>query len=236
MSVRGGIGAAAELVTLEAPPGVSLYALHYALEAEIADASLAMLSNAERKRASGFARLQDRVRFVETRCALRTLLGERLGCAPPDVPITFGVHEKPELAPPRRLHFNLAHSRERGVIAIADVPIGVDVEWINPNTDWAPLAARVLHPEERAVLEGVAEPADAVRGFFVHWARKEAVLKALGTGFYTESRSFAVPLGTVTISAPASGGLPGRPARLHVGSLDVDPDYAAAVATMEFLA
>ena len=230
----GDIGGAAELMTLEAPPGIALYALRYALDVELSDASLSALSSAERKRASGFARLQDRVRFVETRFALRTLLGERLGCAPQDVPITFGAHEKPELAAPRRFHFNLAHSHERGLIAIAEVPVGVDVEWINLATVWPPLAERVLHPEERAVLESLANPADAARGFFTHWARKEAVLKALGTGFYTESRSFSVPPGTATIAAPASGGVPGPPADLHVWSVDVDPDYAAAVATMEF--
>lgn len=225
----------AELTELGSRPGVALYALRYVLDVELDDAWLVSLSRAERKRASGFARLQDRIRFVATRIALRRLLGQRLGCAPEEVPIVFGAHEKPELAPPKRFHFNLAHSHERGMIAIADTPVGVDVEWINTNTDWPPLAARVLHPEERAVLDALAE-AEAVRGFFTHWARKEAVLKALGTGFYTESRSFPVPLGSVSIAAPPSGGLPRPPARLHVSSVDIDPDYAAAVATMESLA
>ena len=105
---------------------------------------------------------------------------------------------------------------------------------MRPVFDWPPLAARVLHPEERAVLDGMGSD-DAVRGFFTHWARKEAVLKALGTGFYTESRSFAVPLGSVTIPAPASDGLPGPPAQVHVSSIELDPDYFAAVATKEAL-
>jgi len=221
----------AELTPLAAPPGVALYALRYALSTELGEDVLAALSSAERKRASGFVRLQDRVRFVATRFALRKLLGERVGCAPSEVAIVFGAHEKPELAPPRAVHFNIAHSGERGLIAIAGVPVGVDVEWIDLGIDWPPLAARVLHPEERAVLDGMT-PGDAVRGFFTHWARKEAVLKALGTGFYTESRSFAVPLGTAIIPVPRSGGLPGPPAELHVSSVDVDPDYAAAVTSM----
>jgi 4'-phosphopantetheinyl transferase len=222
------------LSLLSAPAGVVLYGLRYVLDTAPADAVLATLSDAERKRASGFARLQDRVRFVETRYALRKLLGERLGCAPAEVKIVFGPHEKPELAPPRTCHFNLAHSRERGLIAIAPTPVGVDVEWIDTGIDWPPLATRVLHPEERAVLDAMGSD-DRVRGFFTHWARKEAVLKALGTGFYTESRSFAVPLGSVTIAAPASGGLPGPPAQLHVSSIELDPDYCAAVATREAL-
>lgn len=219
---------------LAAPSGVALYGLRYALDRAPSENVLATLSDAERKRASGFARLQDRVRFVETRYLLRRLLGERLGCAATDVTIVFGPHEKPELGPPRRFHFNLAHSRERGLIAIANLPVGVDVEWVDTDIDWPPLAARVLHPEERAVLDGM-DQGDAVRGFFTHWARKEAVLKALGTGFYTESRSFAVPLGTVTIPVPASGGLPGPPAQLHVSSIEFDPNYSAAVATREAL-
>jgi 4'-phosphopantetheinyl transferase len=219
---------------LAAPSGVALYGLRYALDVAPADAMLATLSDAERKRASGFARLQDRVRFVETRRALRTLLGERLGCAPAEVPIVFGPHQKPELLPPWRVHFNVTHSRERGLIAIADLPVGVDVEWIDRGIDWPPLAARVLHPDERAVLGSLGKD-EGVQGFFTHWARKEAVLKALGTGFYTESRSFAVPLGQVTIPVPASGGLPGPPAQLHVSSVELDPDYCAAVATKEAL-
>ena len=225
----------AELSELASSSGVALYALRYATSTELGDAALVTLSPAERKRASGFARLQDRVRFVATRIALRKLLGERLGCAPSEVAIVFGAHEKPELAPPRSLHFNVAHSRERGLIAIANVPVGVDVEWIDRAIDWPPLAARVLHPDERAVLATMSEE-HAAHGFFTHWARKEAVLKALGTGFYTESRSFPVPLGSATIPAPSAGGLPGPPAALHVSSIEVDPEYAAAVATMESLA
>ncbi len=223
-----------ELTQLAGPAGVALHGLRYVLDREPGDEVLAVLSSAERKRASGFARIQDRVRFVRTRHALRHLLGERLGCAASAVSIVFGAHQKPELSPPRRFHFNLAHSRERGLIAIAEVPVGVDVEWIDERINWPPLAARVLHPDERRVLDAL-EQGEGVRGFFTHWARKEAVLKALGTGFYTEARSFAVPLGTVTIPAPATGGLPRPPAQLHVSNVEVDPEYAAAVATNEGL-
>lgn len=234
MNVTDGAGGL-EVTPLAGPIGVALHGLRYELDREPEDEVLAVLSSAERKRASGFARLQDRVRFVRTRHALRQLLGERLGCAPSAVPIVFGAHEKPELPSPRRFHFNLSHSRERGLIAIAELPVGVDVEWIDERIDWPPLAARVLHPDERRVLDALAR-GEAARGFFTHWARKEAVLKALGTGFYTEARSFAVPLGTVTIPAPATGGLPRPPAQLHVSSVEVDPEYAAAVATNEALA
>jgi 4'-phosphopantetheinyl transferase len=75
----------------------------------------------------------------------------------------------------RRLEVSLARSGPHVVTAVADRPVGVDVESIRDVArGWDP--ALVLAPAERA-----DSSLDRARA----WARKEAVLKARGTGLVT---------------------------------------------------
>lgn len=82
----------------------------------------------------------------------------------------------------RRLDVSLARSGPHVVTAVAEHPVGVDVESIGDVArGWDP--ALVLAPGERA--DSALDQARA-------WARKEAVLKARGTGL-------ATPMSTVLL-------------------------------------
>lgn len=185
------------------------------------------LSAAELRRAASFARPADRAAYATAHTALRQLLGGYLD-RPPGA-LTFvrepcpgcaGPHGRPAViqaggGPP--LHFSLAHSR--GLIAVAVAPrvIGVDVERL-PSPETVEACARALHPGEQAEL-AAAPPGERRAHFGRLWTRKEAYLKALGTGLSRHPRTDYL-----------GSDLSRRPARWAVLDLPAGPEHAAAIA------
>jgi 4'-phosphopantetheinyl transferase len=115
-----------------------------------------------------------RRRYLRAHAALRAILGSVTAA-----PLEFAVHEKgkPYLASAPEIHFNLAHSREMALVAVArDVEVGVDIERVRPLPEYAAIAQRYF-PEGHTAPTGV-------RDFFRHWTRFEAMLKAHGAGLY----------------------------------------------------
>ncbi|MET7583215.1 4'-phosphopantetheinyl transferase family protein [Streptomyces microflavus] len=185
------------------------------------------LSSAELRRAASFARPADRAAYATAHTALRQLLGGYLDRPP--AALTFvrepcpgcaGPHGRPAVVqagggPP--LHFSLAHSR--GLIAVAVAPrvIGVDVERL-PSPETVEACARALHPGEQAEL-AAAPPGERRAHFGRLWTRKEAYLKALGTGLSRHPRTDYL-----------GSDLRRRPARWAVLDLPAGPEHAAAIA------
>lgn len=154
-----------------------------------------VLSNAERDRASRFRFEIHRDRFIAARGALRYALGAVLEVAPKSLEFAYGEHGKPELKPSSEVHFNLSHSDQRAIVAVTrEAAVGVDVERNNPERGRAEIARRFF--AEREIVELNALTGEAyTRAFFHCWTRKEAVLKAVGTGIAGGLSSFAVPVG-----------------------------------------
>ena len=94
------------------------------------------------------------------------------------------------------------------LVALADRPVGVDVETLS-----APATARevseLLHPEERRALAQLPNH-ELVAAFTRLWVRKEAYLKALGSGVAHGLDGEAVhadaPLGWEIIEFPVAPG------------------------------
>jgi 4'-phosphopantetheinyl transferase len=72
--------------------------------------------------------------------------------------------------------------------------MGVDLERIRPVRDLTRLARRVFSDLEQEELIAINDQAEKERAFFRGWTRKEAVLKALGTGFSFSPRRLHVGL------------------------------------------
>ena len=187
-----------------------------------------ILDETERARAARFVRGADRVRFVASHAALRFLLATRLTCAPGDIRFAMGAGGKPELigGAGENLAFNLSHSGDRALIGItAGDPIGVDVEAVRPLPDAERIARTHFAADEAAAL--AAQPPDTREvTFFGLWTRKEATVKALGTGL-------SLPLDRFSVTVP-----PAPPRLLHgsldggwtFATLDLGPAYAGTVA------
>jgi 4'-phosphopantetheinyl transferase len=148
-----------------------------------------LLTPTERDRA---LRLQPphRRHAIFGRAALRLLLGAALRRPAATLELVTEAAGKPVLADGAAA-FNVSHSGGAVVIAIARRPIGIDVEATRRVGDRQGLAARFFHPEEARELAGLADPAGAA-AFLRCWTRKEAVVKALGTGIGEPLDAFRV--------------------------------------------
>ena len=95
---------------------------------------------------------------------------------------------KPFLTPWPQIKTSLSHSGALAVCAVADVPVGVDVQrekQISPA-----LIERVCTPEEKQWLYAQNEKRDAL--FAQLWARKESYVKAQGPGLAAGMKSVSV--------------------------------------------
>jgi 4'-phosphopantetheinyl transferase len=75
------------------------------------------------------------------------------------------------------------------VLGLARSELGIDIETIRPGWFGPGLIARVFSPREQALIEASADPE---RTCFRLWVRKEACVKALGTGLNNRLDSFDV--------------------------------------------
>lgn len=139
-----------------------------------------VLCATERARAARYAIDRPREQFRAARTALRQVLGGYLGIDPRDVSLTVEPDGKPVLAK-GHLQFNVTHSGERGLVAVANRRVGVDLEQLRPVENADGLVERFFGPEEREQYRRL--PVDLkLAGFFRGWTGKEALLKAVGTG------------------------------------------------------
>jgi len=195
------------------------------------------LSPDECVRAGRFHAPHERVRFVAARGFLRVILGRYLARPPDKLRFAANAYGKPVLAPERHgtsLHFSLSHSRSLALYAIARRgPVGVDLEYIQPEFPYREIAERFFSPREVAALLALPD-AWQRPAFFAGWTRKEAYVKARGVGLSLPLDQFDVSL---TPGAPPAllrvHGTEHEAARWSLHHLQPDPDYAAAVAIEE---
>lgn len=178
------------------------------------------LSAEERQRAARFVRRRDRDRHVVAHGILRQVLARYRDLSPRELQFVQSPHGKPALvssAPKPRIGFNLSHSGDAALIAVAeDADVGVDLERERDDVDVRGIAARFFTERERAVI---ADAADPVRAFFRHWVAKEGVLKAHGSGFALPLDAFAVDFESddaASVVAPSLPDLEHRGWRIHM--------------------
>lgn len=142
----------------------------------------ATLSADEQERAGRFRFPEHRDRFVAARGGLRELLSAYLGEPAAMLRFQQGARGKPGLADAAAgLHFNLAHSGDRALYAIARRAVGVDLEMMDRRADITAVAERVCTAREWSAFQALS--AECQRdAFFACWTRKEAVAKATGAG------------------------------------------------------
>jgi 4'-phosphopantetheinyl transferase len=192
------------------------------------------LSLAERERAEGFHFRMDAERHVVGRALARMLLGHLLGVIPRELCFKYNTFGKPLLSQwqnQRRIAFNISHSGELVLVALAaDREVGVDVEQIDEKTEIDAIAERFFSDREQAELARL--PADRRRhAAFCCWSRKEAFVKARGDGLSLKLDQFDVSLRACDPEVQlATRPDPAEAGRWAIRHLDIDPAYAAAVA------
>jgi 4'-phosphopantetheinyl transferase len=155
------------------------------LDEEDPDSFRGFLSKDECVRAGRLRSPRSADRFTVARGILRTLLGRYLALRPERLVFSYGPHGKPELAGglQKLLSFNVSHSGDLALFAIANgFEVGVDVEEIHPVSDLEATASIFLSSDELAEFNALPASRKLER-FYTIWTSKEAILKALGSGF-----------------------------------------------------
>jgi 4'-phosphopantetheinyl transferase len=164
----------------------------------------ATLTADERTRSARFQFERDQQRFIVARGVLRDLLGRYLQTQPSEISFVYNAFGKPDLGPEfaNRLKFNLSHSAGLALIAIATASdVGVDVEYVRTESDYAEIARRFFSAAEVDQLTALPSYLYA-EAFFSCWTKKEAYLKACGEGLAIPLNSFSVPLTTDPAHTP----------------------------------
>lgn len=148
------------------------------------------LSSEERQRARRLRVADRRAAFIYNRAVVRQILASYAGIEPQQVPLAVSAAGKPFWDPaalgndgtPSCLSFNLSHREDLAILAVAQRrALGVDVEAPDPRTDYAAVARQAMSAREMQLFQQLA--ADERPGALLRlWTRKEAYLKAQGTG------------------------------------------------------
>ena len=159
-------------------------------------AAIGWLNDDERERRQRFLYGGSRRRFARCRAALRAIPCNRLGCENKRLEFETAEHGKPIAlvdGMPISVSFNVSHSGEHGLIAVApEGRLGVDVEERVAHRNMDLLIDGVFGPSEQAELAST-RGGDKIHLFFRLWTIKEALIKALGTGFSLDPSTFEVP-------------------------------------------
>ena len=225
MDLFGAISAVA------AVPGAPAWARLWLVDLDDTHPDETILTTAERARAARFAFGHDRRRFTAARVALRALLAKEAG-VDPQIELRISAEGKPYVPGARAPFFNISHSGRYALIAIShSEEIGVDIEVVRPLHDLEALADRHFSRNERRAWRDDSFIGAGPLRFLQGWTRKEACLKALGTGLAVATRTFEIVEadGEGRVTIPIGGA---RWTVRHVG-IELGEGLVAAVARVE---
>jgi 4'-phosphopantetheinyl transferase len=190
---------------------------------------------------AGHRQAADRERTTVSRGLLRLLVSHYLAVPAAAVPLRRGCsvcgserHGRPSVPGTSGLTVSVAHSGGRVLVAAMGTgSVGADLEATSEVLHPDDLAAVILTPGERVSFRAVpppSRPAWLLRA----WVRKEAVVKAVGTGFMVEPGALDVSdAGPVVL--PGGGAAPGQRSVaqrvIHVQDIGTEPGYLAALAS-----
>ncbi len=196
--------------------------------AELLPSAPDVLSVDERTKAAQFHFDRDRDRYVAARVILRQLISRYERLQPESIEFTYNTYGKPALEA-STLRFNASHSGGLALLAFArNRNIGVDLECIRPDLASREIASQFFSQDEIAALRALS-PETLAPAFFACWTRKEAFIKAHGSGLSLPLHKFSV-----SVNAPAqllrTDFDPDAVRQWTLHDLTVEPGFAAALA------
>lgn len=175
------------------------------------------LSASEQARADRFRFPRDAHRYRVAHWALRDILAQATGVPAEALEFRIDPTGKPHLAHKGAPQFNLSHAHDLALLAVGDATdLGVDVEYHRPVPEMRGVAESHFAEEERAALFGSSQHDDRagaannavhrdgshpdnpaitharLETFYRIWTRKEAFVKATGSGVGPALARFAV--------------------------------------------
>ena len=164
---------------LDEDVNVKLFKIKFTEYVEYIAVLRSFLTPEENIRADKYYQEKDRNRFIISKVLLKFILAQEAGIPVSEISFEITKHKKPLLKNHPNLHFNLSHAGDYAVIAIANKPVGVDIEHSIKNFDFKAVLAHVFNAQE---IDAVLNADDKKDVFYKFWTRKEAVVKATGQG------------------------------------------------------
>jgi 4'-phosphopantetheinyl transferase len=156
------------------------------------NADVSLLTHSEISRANGFVDLHKRQRFIRARAALRKVLSCYIGKEWAFQDFNYGPSGKPSLSYKVDLNFNMSYSKNIAMIAVSSCrDVGIDIQAVEQAVDPESVSEFVYSPSEVAYLLAL-NSVERKMAFSEIWVRKEAYVKALGTGFSRPLYTFSV--------------------------------------------
>jgi 4'-phosphopantetheinyl transferase len=149
------------------------------------------LDDVERGRLAAYLRDVDKARFLLGVTLVRRVLAERFSLPAAKVALDRTC---PECGKPHGkvraagVELSVTHSGDLVGVAVAERPVGLDVEKIDLGVDVDAVARVAFTDAEVRALGGYDGIAKA-RAFTTYWTRKEAVVKATGEGLRGDLRA-----------------------------------------------
>lgn len=193
-----------------------------------------ILSLDEQQRVSKYYFEKDQKHFTVARAALREILGGYLDILPGKIRFSYNQYGKPTLNAGKNaawLHFNVSHSREIALFAVArEREVGIDIEFINEEFAVLEIAEHFFLPSEVFALNNLPLQLQNA-AFFRCWTRKEAHIKAVGKGLshLLPNQPTVSPVQEESTPSLSTDGFQ-KTRRWSVLTLAPKPNYIAALA------
>ena len=202
-------------------------------ESEGQPAELGVLDEIERARCTELTHAATAAAYVALHTLARQVIGGIIGVPAQAVrfdricPVCGGPHGRPTVSGHPRLHLSLTRTTALVAVAVTTAgPVGIDIEEVAAAA-FDGFEEVALHPGERQSAGRLTGRGDRTNA--TAWVRKEAALKALGTGLRTDPATVRTPptgIPTVVVAGhePLTVTdlvLPRRAARTHVAAVAV---------------
>lgn len=142
-----------------------------------------LLSRDEIKKANSFQFPYLKRQYIVFHATLKKILGSYLGLK--EIAFEHGPYGKPAVSEkinPDNIRFNMSKSSETGVYTfMLQNEVGIDIEKVAPLTDMGNIVNRHFSEKEKCIYQELPKE-EKLNWFYTIWTRKEALLKAIGTG------------------------------------------------------
>ena len=152
------------------------------------------LNTQRRNRIDSFLHVEDALRSLAGEWLTRLVLSEKLHVNFSEIQIEHDKNRKPFYYPPSGIHFNISHSGDWSVCAVSELPVGIDIEMVQPID--LSIAKDCFTENEFDRMTGFADKTKQLDYFYTIWTIKESYLKATGSGFFKSPDSFGVEIKT----------------------------------------
>ena len=176
------------MVETYATPAGRMYEMFYF------DRMYPYLNSERREHINSFLHAEDAIRSLAGDWLARIVLSEKLHLNFSEILIDHDENGKPFYNSSSGIHFNISHSGDWSVCAVSELPVGIDIEMVQPID--LSIAKDCFTENEIDRMTSFADKTKQLDYFYTIWTIKESYLKATGSGFFKSPDSFGVEIKT----------------------------------------